>query len=557
MVLLGKLLTTETSCILFKMPADSMNVYMACPLHVLKPNDFKIKIQVVGNDTTRLSKPIFITAVLFPFQHPFLDLALGVIQNPEMINNTPELKAISYLSVDDSNTNIENSDVDVLYANKSGGVSRLPSRVLSMNYELGSQERQQITHAHPAPGGFIEVELDAKSGLSGGLIVNRGGDNNPSILGMIIVSSSMGSGGKDVDCNLETSKNLASKMFYIAPHIQQCTSRFFRLTGNDPVRLARLCDYVNMQTFKDDALPEVNHLGGNYINNQEINQMNPFRHLTLLNVHNFLSVSPLGFNQANSTNSIRIKTAINTNRDFLDFFFSKQANSVVLIRGATYVDKIKGMEITLNFENDMSNILDWCYRGDPMANLELVCQLRTMNNDGQITLSDLLPFTFYSSETVDRIHGQDYPRRTMEIPRAFFNKLNSFQVIQNFGTDVSRITHLWGWIHWQQHDPFAPQRIIIYMDRILNQHIDSVRQYLSNFGMREGLDFVVNQWFHAPHLHSLHTHNNIVIEASFNLESSGFNGNSLEIIPPKNMENRTCHRINQGHINNHWCRVDR
>jgi len=114
---------------------------MACPLHVLSPNDFKVKIQVVGNNTTRVSSPLFITAVLFPVQHPFLDLALGVIQNPEIINNTPELKTISYLSVDDSNPNIQNRDVDVdvLYTNRSGGVSRLPSRVLSMNYELGSQ----------------------------------------------------------------------------------------------------------------------------------------------------------------------------------------------------------------------------------------------------------------------------------------------------------------------------------------------------------------------------------------------------------------------------------
>jgi hypothetical protein len=447
MVLLGKLLATETSCILFKMPPpsqDTMNVFMACPLHVLKPNDFKVKIQVIGNNTTRVSFPTFITAVLFPVQHPFLDLALGVIQDPEAINNTPELKAISYLSVDDSNANIENSEVDVLYANKLGGVNRLPSRILSMNYELGSQEQQQITHALPAPGGFIEVELDAKSGLSGGLLVNRNGGDNPSILGMIIVSSSTSSNEKGGDCNLQTSKNLASKMFYIAPHISQCTSSFYRLTLNDPVKLAGLCDYINMQTFKDDALPIVNHLGGDYINNAEINRMNPFRHLTLLNVHNFLSVSPLALNQENTTNSIRIITALNSNPDFLNFFFSKQANSVVFIRSATYVDKIKGMEITLNFEDDMTNILDWCYRGDPFANLQLVCQLRTMNNNGEITLSDRLPFTFYSSETVDRVHDRNYPRRNMQIPRAFFNKLNSFQVLQNFGTDLPRVMHLFG-----------------------------------------------------------------------------------------------------------------
>jgi hypothetical protein len=439
MVLFGKILNSETSCLLFKMPSpslDTLNVFMACPLHVLSPNDFKIKIQVVGNNTTRVSSPTFITAVLFPLQHPFLDLALGVIQDPEIINTTPELKAISYLSFDDSNANIQNSDVDVLYANRSGGVSRLPSRILSMNYEMGSQEQRLMTHSLPASGGFIEVELDAKSGLSGGLVVNRNGPN-PSILGMIIVSSSTNSNEKEDGCNLKTCKNLAAKMYYIVPHIMQCTYRFYILTLNDPLKLANLCKFRTMQTFENDARPVVNHLGGDYTNNSEINQMNPFQHMTLLTVHNFLSVSPLALNQENETNSIKIETALNTNPDFLNYFFSKQENSVVLIRSVRYTDKIKGVEITLNFDEDeMANILDWCYRGDPLANLVLNCQLRTLNNNGTVSLTpenSVDSFTFRSSETVDNIHGQAYPRQNMQIPGPYFNILNSFEVLQMGG----------------------------------------------------------------------------------------------------------------------------
>jgi hypothetical protein len=148
-------------------------------------------------------------------------------------------------------------------------------------------------------------------------------------------------------------------------------------------------------------------------------------------------------NQENATNSIRIRTAINDpNSPFLNYFFSKQENSVVLIRSAKYVDNIKGVEITIDFNDEMANILDWCYRGDPFANLELVCQLRTMNNNGEITLSDRLPFTFYSLETVDSIHDREYTRRNMQIPGAFFNKLNSFQLLQNFGTNLPQVMHL-------------------------------------------------------------------------------------------------------------------
>ena len=459
MVLFGKLLSRETSCLLFKMPspsADTMNVYMACPLHVLTPNDFKVKIQIVGYNTNQVPYPTFVTAVLFPVQHPFLDLALGVIQDPEIINNTPELKDMSYLSVDDSNENIENSEVDVLYVNKSGGVTRLNTQILSMNYEVGIEEQQLFPHSLPAPGGFIEVELDAKSGLSGGLVVNRNGPN-PSILGMIIVSSSTSSeeGG---DCCLKTSRNLASKMFYIVPHIIQCTSRFYRLTLNDPNKLVNLCKYVNMQRFRDDAMPVVNHLGGDYMNNQQITQMNPFRHITLMNVHNFQSVASLALHQENKANSIRIKTALNENRDFINYFFSRQENSMVLIRRATYVDKIKGEEVTINLEDNMSNILDWCYRGDPMANLELVCQLRTLNNNGTVSLSEQLAFTFLSLETADIIHGQNYFRRNMQIPGAFFYKLNSFQVLGNFGMVGANVQTLRSW--WDYPDPCSMENIV-------------------------------------------------------------------------------------------------
>ncbi len=105
----------------------------------------------------------------------------------------------------------------------------------------------------------------------------------------------------------------------------------------------------------------------------------------------------------------------------------------MIIRSAKYVDKIKGVEIIIDLNDEMSNILDWCYRGDPLANLVLNCQLRTLNDNGEVSLSREEPFTFLSSETIDRIHDQNYPRRNMQIPGVFFNTLNSFGVLQNFG----------------------------------------------------------------------------------------------------------------------------
>ena len=71
MVLIGKLMTTNTTCLLFKMPGDTLNVFMTCPYHVINPNDFKTKIQILGNENIALSAPLYVTAVLFPVQHTF------------------------------------------------------------------------------------------------------------------------------------------------------------------------------------------------------------------------------------------------------------------------------------------------------------------------------------------------------------------------------------------------------------------------------------------------------------------------------------------------------
>ena len=87
MVLIGKLMSTSTTCLLFKMPGDQLNVFMACPYHLIDPNLFKIKIQVLGNQDVVLSAPLYVTALLFPVQHTFLDFAMGLIQDPEVINN--------------------------------------------------------------------------------------------------------------------------------------------------------------------------------------------------------------------------------------------------------------------------------------------------------------------------------------------------------------------------------------------------------------------------------------------------------------------------------------
>ena len=98
MVLIGKIVNTPKTCLLFKYETNRtrpLNTFAACPWDLLKENDYKILIRVVGNKTVRLQTPIYVTAHMLTVQHTFLYYAIG-IENPQVINDTPELLEISY-----------------------------------------------------------------------------------------------------------------------------------------------------------------------------------------------------------------------------------------------------------------------------------------------------------------------------------------------------------------------------------------------------------------------------------------------------------------------------
>jgi hypothetical protein len=118
-----------------------------------------------------------------------------------------------------------------------------------------------------------------------------------------------------------------------------------------------------------------------------------------------------------------------------------------MIKTAKYYDKYSKEWLTIDFENDpiFSNILDWCFRGDPLAHLELTVETRTLNNNGTLTISNPVEFTFDSAPTTDIIFNQTYPRTTMQIPRPFFNKMNSSMILMNsFGLANTNVKWLSG-----------------------------------------------------------------------------------------------------------------
>jgi len=296
-----------------------------------------------------------------------------------------------------------------------------------MNYTLGDKENMDLINGLPAPGGFILTNFNADTGSSGSVLTV---DNN--VLGIIVAAANINdeSNGNE---NATVNYSLAVDMFYILPHINQCVSAIDKFTNNNPDNLVRLCLFNTMDTFRDDLKPVVNSLGSSYIFRHMTTALSPEKYIMLTDIQNFLGVSSLRLYQERSTDSILIENVLNTNSEFVDYFFNKQQNSVVIFKRANYYDKVFGRRVDIDFVNDSinANILDWSFRGDKLQPLVLHLQTRTVNNDGTVSLSAPVAFTFVSQPTVDTIHNETYPRTTMEIPGIFFNRNDALAVLMN------------------------------------------------------------------------------------------------------------------------------
>lgn len=430
MVLIGKITNNSSTCLLFKLnPAlrntsntiDTNNVFMMCPLHVLQPNTHKIKVQLIGDYNNRINSTIYVTIALFPIQHTFLDFAMGIVENPTVINeNFKELVYVNILPIFDST--FINKPAQILYANKTGIVNNINTTIKDLNYTL---EPFNNLFTIPHPGGFILTNEEAVEGMSGSILII---ENN--IVGIIIAGS---------DYNKNKSYAMAVDMYYILPHILQCIESIDKYTYNNPLNLTKLCTYTTMETFIDDLTPVVNHLGADYSFN-DITTSNPQKHIALMNIHNYLDVRNLQFLQENLANSISIKTTLNNNNEFLDYFFNRQEDSIVIFKSANYYDRLAQKRIDIDFVQNtlFANILDWVYRGDPLQPLILNCQTKTINNNGSITLSEIKTFNFLSSKTNDNIFNQNYSRTSLQIPSPLFNAVNAQQIILgSFGMRIS------------------------------------------------------------------------------------------------------------------------
>ena len=454
MVLIGKLLTSQSTILLFKLVdgTDKNNVFAICPLHVLDPNTYKVKVQVaIEEECNNIKEIIHVTVCLFPIQHTFLDIAMGIVENPEVINNNPVLKGLSYLNtIPGVYGCLTNKPGKILYANKNGVANSLDTKILSMNYTLGDKENINLINGLPAPGGFILTDFKADIGSSGSVLTV---ENN--VLGIIVAAANIKDLGNGTESNNSvTNYSLAVDMFYILPHINQCVSAIDKFTNNNPDNLARLCLFTTMRTFRDDLRPVVNSLGSSYIFHHMTTTLNPEKYITLTDIQNFLSVSSLRLFQEGVTNSIRVETLLNRNQEFVDYFFNKQQNSAVIFKRANYYDKVLGKRVDIDFVKDSlnANILDWIFRGDPFQPLVLHLQTRSINNDGSVSLTAPVAFTFLSSPTTDVVQNVNYTRTTTEIPGVYFNRNDALAVLNNSFQMSSTTTGMPVFITWLNNE---------------------------------------------------------------------------------------------------------
>jgi hypothetical protein len=431
MVCIGKNIENGTTCWLFKMKQpiqvkgqkevqnDELNVYCAFPLHSISSKVKKMSIQICGNQNNQLTSPLYCSVVLFPVQHPCLDFAMGILENPEVINDNDDLKKMCYFDYNGEIYNeggAINKSVVITYANNSGYVNSINTKILDMNYEIGTYEKKNICHENPYPGGYIMVEEPAKTGISGSLLLF-----NDNVTGMVSISTAFGEDTtKD---SLNESKCLAVDMYYIYPHIVQCTEVVHRFTLNDPVKLQQLCKYKTIQTLRNEFMPVLCYLGADYVF-QQIDQRNKIKTVRFMQIHNYLNINRIGFKEDRGSNSIPVETILNTNVEFMDYYFAvDKSKSEVVMRTLTYYDKIFQENVLIDFEENTiyANVLDYCFRADPAASLEITCQTRILERDGTINLTPLRTFKFDSAPTTDIIHNQPYARTTSQLPKVYFN----------------------------------------------------------------------------------------------------------------------------------------
>lgn len=407
---------------LFKNPTDTedKNVYGIVPYHSITNNTEinNLEFLLLGNDQIKPTSQIILNGVFLGVKHFLLDTAMFVITNPHKIIGTVFESSLNMKFFNERV--IDTPTLDIMEVNH-GSISSDSVRVLSNNYITGSVENK-LPYQKMAEPGLIHLDLIAKKGFSGCTL-----SYNNTIYGFISRSSG------NADNSTDKNNCLAVKSYHTLPWISQCCKAVHRYVQNKPDRLQSLLNPAVMDILNDDFTPSVCSLGCSFIhypygNSSSRNGLG----VQMYFLYKYLDVSRM-FLQTDilNGNSLKYKTLLNSNSEFVREFYSDVVNNTYYITKISYTDVMTSKRVVIDYDNDSinANIDEYSFRGDKQASVELEIVKETQNGDR--VDQTRLNYTFNPVKIAETINGEVYERQSSELTTIYYNSWESKYYLSN------------------------------------------------------------------------------------------------------------------------------
>jgi len=451
---------------LFMNPTNPLdkNIYGILSYHTITNNTEinNLELLLLGNDQLKPKSQIILNGVFLGVKHFLLDTAMFVITNPDKIIGTVFESSLNMKFFNERV--IDTPTLDILEVNH-GYISKYSVKVLSNNYITGSVENK-LAYQKMAEPGLIHLDIIAKKGFSGCTVFS-----NNTIYGFVSRAT-----GNAANKN-STSKNncLAIKLFYMHPWISQCCGAVYRYTQNRQDRLESLKNPAVMDSLNDDFIPSVCSLGCSYIHYPYGNSSSRTGlGVKIHTLYKYLHVDSMFVQKdVQSGNSIKYKTLMNSNSEFVREFNSDVVNNSYYITKITYTDVMTSKRVVIDYDNDSvnANIDEYSFRADKQADVKLEIIKETQKGD--IVEQSRLNYTFNSVKTAEVVNGEVYERQSSELTTIYHNSVESKNYLLNRGlricdhsVDTPAVRRLKGFVN--DGKPFRYNHLDALYDEVIN-----------------------------------------------------------------------------------------
>ena len=306
-----------------------------------------------------------------------------------------------------------------------GKASSTTVNIQDKNYVIGSNEDMLLFQELPEPG-FLLVDKIAKKGYSGSPVVSGG-----KIYGIISRAS-----GSFYEKESNRNNCLAVNIYYLNAWIYNTCESVYKYIGNSKESIKSLLNKNVSESLRDNLTPCVLSLGCYGINFPYGNNSSMYhKGFLIYQVNEYLDGDYYyRATDRKSTNSIAYKSLMNSNSDFMNEFYSDVINSSYYITRLTYIDRVTSNTTIIDYIDNSryANINEYYFRGSSEHDVivEIVKETRSINN----LTSSVLTYTFKPTKTNnENINGVDYNRQSSELPKMYFNPVESLVFNNNPG----------------------------------------------------------------------------------------------------------------------------